>query len=311
MAFSFAANKDEYSALWVGMAIKPERRSEVMATARRIIENQSRYEEVSAETGVPWFVIGIIHNMECGLSFKKHLHNGDPLTRRTVQVPRGRPQTHDGPFTWEESAIDALQYDGLHKVSEWSVERIAYEMEKFNGTGYRRKGIHSPYLWSFSNNYDRGKYIRDGVWSPTAVSQQCGAMTILRAMMDIAPEKIALYGVEPPHEAEHEEQAAWPRAQVAEPPSKVNVAVKSKTNRWLAGGAGVWIADQIGVLKDVLPDVKGQAQEIADPLTSLGSLLKSNFSSVMVVVTLAIFVIAFVRHTNDKHELEARRADSV
>ena len=289
------------------MAIAPDHRSEVMATARRILGNQDRYEDVSAETGVPWFVIGIIHNMECSLSFKKHLHNGDPLTRRTVQIPKGRPITHDGPFTWEESAIDALRYDGLHKVSDWSVERIAFEMEKFNGTGYRRKGIQSPYLWSFSNNYERGKYIKDGVWSSTAVSQQCGAMTILRGLMEIAPEKIALYGPHAPHEADHGEQQAWPKAHVPEPPSKVAVAAKSRTNRWLGGGIGLWFMEKLGLIKDVLPDASQQAQEVADPLTSLGILLKTNLSTVIVGVTIIILLIAFLRHTDDKHELEARR----
>lgn len=307
MAFTFSSTRDEYADLWESMSILPDRKSEVMATARRILGNQSRYEDVSAETGVPWFVIGIIHSMECGLSFKQHLHNGDSLARRTVQVPKGRPTTHDGPFTWEESAIDALQYDGLDNVSEWSVERIAFELEKFNGTGYRRKGIHSPYLWSYSNQYERGKYIRDGVWSPTAISQQCGAMPILYALMDIAPEKIALYGPEAPRKTDHDVQQTWPKATVPEPPSKTKVAAKSKTNRWLGGGIGLWLMEKLGFIKEALPSATDQAQEVATPIESLGMLLKTNLSSVIVVVTIAILIIAFLRHTDDKHELETRR----
>jgi len=39
-------------------------------------------------------------------SFKLHLHNGDPLTARTVNVPKGRPKTGQPPFAWGISAKD-------------------------------------------------------------------------------------------------------------------------------------------------------------------------------------------------------------
>jgi lysozyme family protein len=39
---------------------------------------------------VPWYVIAVIHNMECGLDFTEHLHNGDPLACRTINDPPKR-----------------------------------------------------------------------------------------------------------------------------------------------------------------------------------------------------------------------------
>jgi len=42
--------------------------------------------------------------------------------------------------------------------------------------------VKSPYLWSFSNHYLKGKYVADGKWDPNAVSQQAGAMVILRRL---------------------------------------------------------------------------------------------------------------------------------
>jgi hypothetical protein len=42
----------------------------------------------------------------------------------------------------------------------------------------------SPYLWCFSNHYTKGKYVSDGRWSETAVSQQCGAAVLLRRMAE-------------------------------------------------------------------------------------------------------------------------------
>jgi hypothetical protein len=77
-----------------------------------------------------------------------------------------------------------LRLKRLDKITDWSGERIAYELERFNGWGYR---LHhpttlSPYLWSGSQHYARGKYIADGVWSSTSVSQQIGAMVVLQQL---------------------------------------------------------------------------------------------------------------------------------
>ena len=42
----------------------------------------------------------------------------------------------------------------------------------------------SPYLWSFSEHSDRGKYVADGRWSATAVSRQPGAAVLLRRLAE-------------------------------------------------------------------------------------------------------------------------------
>src|SRR6185503_1942949 len=130
---------------------------------------------------------GMIHEMEGGLNFATHLHNGDPLTHRTVQVPAGRPPNGLPPFQWEESAIDALTLEGFAAVKLWTIERIAYQLEAYNGWGYRSRntGVNTPYLWSATNNYQKGKFVRDGVFDPNAVSGQIGAMALLRRLIDI------------------------------------------------------------------------------------------------------------------------------
>ena len=56
---------------------------------------RSRYERVSGITLVPWQVIGVIHSREADCDFHCHLHNGDPLTGRTIHVPKGRPLEGD------------------------------------------------------------------------------------------------------------------------------------------------------------------------------------------------------------------------
>ncbi len=188
MANTFPALKDEYATLWQAMHIRPERVAEIKYIYGKITNpvSKARYQSVATSTGVPWYVIGIIHNLEASLRFDCHLHNGDPLTDRTKHVPKNRPPGGTPPFTWEESAKDAIEFDGLTNISNWSVERIAFELEKYNGFGYRNNHPHikSPYLWSFSTIYSSGKYIEDGSWSEQAVSSQCGGMAMLRYMVD-------------------------------------------------------------------------------------------------------------------------------
>lgn len=188
---SFESLKAHYKELWLKVKIDPGQEANVMGAAKRIFANKARYLAVSLKTGVPWFFIGLIHNLEAGLSFRGHLHNGDPLTAKTVQVPAGRPLVGQPPFTWEESALDALTQKGLQNVKAWTIERILYEAERYNGFGYRlyHPNDLSPYLWSKTNHNDgTGKYIADGKWSGTAFSEsQVGFVAGLIALMKLDP----------------------------------------------------------------------------------------------------------------------------
>ena len=170
------ALKAEYRDLYGTLEINPERFSDVDQIVDRIVANKPLYQKVSRKVKAPWFFVAAIHNMESSLRLDRHLHNGDPLTARTQHVPAGRPEDGNPPFTWEASAADALALRKIDRVDDWSLDRILYELEGYNGWGYRKFHAHvkSPYLWSFSNHYARGKYVADGTWSDTAVSRQCG-----------------------------------------------------------------------------------------------------------------------------------------
>lgn len=156
--------------------------SQILFHVKRVRQGRPLYEQVEAATGVPWIFVGIVHGMEASFNFNTHLHNGDPLTARTVHVPKGRPLTGAPPFTWLDSAIDALRLQKLDLVTDWSVARMLYLLEAYNGFGYRRLGVPSPYLWSFSNLYDKGKFVADGRFDPNAVSKQCGGALMLKAL---------------------------------------------------------------------------------------------------------------------------------
>ncbi|WP_201160076.1 hypothetical protein [Rhodoplanes elegans] len=171
-----------YRALWTKAAIVPARRDDAAAVAARIRAAQDRYLPVARATGVPWWMIGALHMRESSLSFAGHLHNGDSLNGYTRQVPKGRPKVgHGPPFGWTESAIDALTMKGLQTVTVWSLERVLYECERYNGWGYLGKG-NSPYLWSWTTLYAGGKYVRDHVYDPNAVDRQPGVVAIFKAL---------------------------------------------------------------------------------------------------------------------------------
>lgn len=147
-------------------------------TIARIKANQARYEQVEELTGVPWYFIGALHYRESNCDFSTHLHNGDPLTARTKHVPRGYPKAGSPPFTWEESAVDALKIKGLDKIVDWNSQRMCYEAERFNGFGYRPRKVNSPYLWAGTNVYTVGKYVSDGNFDRTVVDTQLGVVPI-------------------------------------------------------------------------------------------------------------------------------------
>jgi lysozyme family protein len=184
---SYHALKPEYERLFANCKVLDERLFNVRALVNRVFAQRLRYEAVGRPLGTPWWIIGAIHAMESELNFRTHLHNGDPLTQRTVQVPSGRPKEGNPPFTWEVSATDALKLHGFHAWRDWSVAGALYKAEEYNGWGVRR--FHaasgpSAYLWSHTNQYLGGKYVKDRIWSATAKSQQPGVAAMLRLMVD-------------------------------------------------------------------------------------------------------------------------------
>lgn len=183
------ALRREYQQLFATCEIRPEKRSRVWWETQRLLQNQARYADVGARTGVPWFLVAVIHSLEAGLNFQMHLHNGDPLTARTVHVPKGRPLLGQPPFTWEVSAVDALRWKALAVNTAWDVASTLFRLEEYNGFGYRKyhPDVLSPYLWSGSNHYRAGKYVQDGLWSPIAASKQIGAAVLLKQLNVFEP----------------------------------------------------------------------------------------------------------------------------
>jgi lysozyme family protein len=152
------------------------------SVARHLVdpEAKSRYQAVSTRIGVPWAVIAVIHERECSQDWTGSLAQGDPWNRISVHVPAGR-----GPFrSWEEGAIDALVNCAPHAArnKDWSIGGTLAKLEEYNGLGYAARGKPSPYIWSGTDQYKSGKYVRDGVYDPNAIDTQLGCAGLLMAI---------------------------------------------------------------------------------------------------------------------------------
>ncbi len=140
-------------------------------------KNKTKYDKVAEATGVPAELICAIHYREGGCNFGTYLHNGDPLGQPTTHVPKGK-NFND----WTSAAIDAINSQKHSGVSRDNIDSQLDYAERYNGLGYRRRGIASPYVWAGTSNYSGGMYVRDGVYSSSAVDKRVGVAAILQSL---------------------------------------------------------------------------------------------------------------------------------
>jgi len=165
---------------------KLTRKSEATSVASRLYNAKPRYQAVERKTGVPWPAIAVIHERESSQRWNASLAQGDPWNRASVHVPAGR-----GPFdSWEAAAIDALAKcpPFLARHKDWTMAGALTALETYNGIGYAAHAVPSPYIWSGTNQYRAGKYVRDGLYDPSKVDPQLGCAALLMALAEIDPD---------------------------------------------------------------------------------------------------------------------------
>jgi lysozyme family protein len=208
----------EYTWLWSQLPPQGGEQADKNAEARRAATNamkgRARYQTVEAQTGVPWFFIAAIHYREASQSWKGCLHNGDPWNEITKAVPAGR-----GPWnSWEEAAVDALQFEGYANLQDWRCGDVFRRLELYNGAGYRTCGIRnfachkqgkrkgtfdgiyygsmqdttprnaSPYIYNGTLYYEKGVSIEDHSFYPDAIDDNVGVMLFLKILQDVSGE---------------------------------------------------------------------------------------------------------------------------
>lgn len=225
---------------WANMTVNPARIAEFDRTAKRLLDPaaKARYVGVTerlrqdGHKPVPWWFIAIVSVREYGgpPRWDRQLGQGDPLSLVSTHDPTGRGPflTHNGDFTpaagdvkpgndaWTRCCLDALIDCAPHAAlwPDWSVGGVLTLFEMYNGLGYAAMGKPSAYVWSGSDRYISGKYIRDHVYDPDAVDVQLGCAPLLARMMALDPSiKIELpappAGVVPPALKPEPEHSFW------------------------------------------------------------------------------------------------------
>ena len=185
------ALKAANAARWKAMHTDPALAHALDVVAARLVAPaaKQRYQNVGAQTKVPWYVIAVIHERESSQSWAASLAQGDPWNQVSILVTRGR-----GPFaSWEAAAVDALANCApfAARWTDWSIGGLLTLLEEYNGLGYAMRGVPSPYIWAATDQYRSGKYIADGHYDPNAVDHQLGCAALL-ARMAIADKTIDL-----------------------------------------------------------------------------------------------------------------------
>jgi lysozyme family protein len=201
MQHPFSALAAEYAALLAAMRLDPSREHELAARASAVLElgehHHDEWAEVTGRTGVPrlWGLASF--ERESGSDYSRSPAQGDRWDHVSVNVPRGL-----GPYrSWGEACVAAYRLDRLDEVAGsagvppaaartaaipgWTWPRACYEGELFNGFGPRAHGRHTGYLWSWTNIYDGGKFVADGVWDPARRDEQCGMVPMMAALLQL------------------------------------------------------------------------------------------------------------------------------
>lgn len=187
----FQKFKPGYEDNWKNIQIRPSAVAEATKEASKLLANKSVYQQIQKMTGVHWAFCGLAHDRESGFDLNTYLGNGQPLNRVTTIVPKGRGPFL-GPNAFVDGAVDALRLEGFAGATDWSIARMLFRLEGFNGFGYHSKGVNSPYLWSGSTAYGppeqrAGKFVADGVFDPNKVDPQLGVAVVLKELMALDP----------------------------------------------------------------------------------------------------------------------------
>lgn len=285
-AAMIAANE----AVFAKAKIRPEWQGRIDAAARRLCEpkNKAWFTEESARLkrqghDVPWFMIAVTKEMEAGPDpqFLRSIAQGDRWDRVSVNVPRGR-----GPFDdWYEAADDALikcaPYMALWK--NWTMGGALTIAMKYNGLGYFTRGIPNPYLFSGTTAYSKGKYVRDRVFDPEAVSAQVGIAALLLGMQKFDSS------------VTFSNDNVDPRPSASPPKDVVNEATRGARNIRTAAGAG----GAAGAANEGAKTTTGTVVPSSTPL------LPAVASYTLIGVALAVMIAATIMIARRKAAVEA------
>lgn len=195
---NLVALKAANEALWKVAKILPNREAEVDKVAERLCAPaaKARYELISQTTGVPWFIIAVIHEREASQNFDSQLGQGDSLNEVSRHRPKGMGPYYNHPYdppgqdAFYRCAVDTLQNTPPYAArwKDWTVGGALTLLVLYNGTGYfDYHGWVGPYDWGATDQERYGKYTGDGIYNSAVWDNQIGCAAMLMAMIKIDP----------------------------------------------------------------------------------------------------------------------------
>lgn len=182
ISFKNEINAPKYSSEDIGFnfneKMSNKQKREIKSFKKNFEKNRAKYEEVEKRTGVPAELIAAIHWRESSGNFKTYLHNGEKLGKVTQLVPKGI-YFED----WTDAAVHAIKSHNPQIIDMQNIETWYEFAERYNGLGYRNRGVSSPYVWAGTDKYTSGKYIADGKYSAEHIDQQLGVAIMLKSIM--------------------------------------------------------------------------------------------------------------------------------
>lgn len=183
----FEVLKPEYEALLSRAQIVPAREKELnYAVTKVLFPHKELYLAVQAKSGVPAAFVMALAMREMSGRIDRYLGNGQPLSQKTTIVPKNRGPFF-GPDAFVRGAVDAFAIDGLDQQKNWTMARVCYEGENWNGWGYRNASINipTPYLWGATTVQKPGKYVEDHVFDKKVMDTQLGMIALIREIFDL------------------------------------------------------------------------------------------------------------------------------
>lgn len=194
-SWTYDGTRRGYRDMYQRAQVKPGN-DEVLARAfiTKVLHPNIWAEYVAAQqrTGVPCVWFAAVHYRESSNDMRGVLHNGEKIVgtnQRTSLVPAGL-----GPFpTWADSADASIKIKQLDSVEHWTIERMLFEAERFNGLGYVGKN-NSSYIWAGTTEEQTGLYVADHVYDPNAEDKRLGVAACLKAFQALGrPDIDALF----------------------------------------------------------------------------------------------------------------------
>ena len=161
---------------------------------KAFVKNKSMYKKVAKKAKVPAQLVAAIHYREntsdcLGGKFDSYLHNGDMLGKETVNEPKGIFYPKGQFVRAAQNAIDMKSsYRGRYKLSATSKDFVgmcSFALTYNGKPKSKRIWQHSPYVFSGTNIYKKGKYTHDKGYDPNTIDKQVGVFLLINKIYNI------------------------------------------------------------------------------------------------------------------------------